>query len=235
MKTILAGYGEVGRAVCEVFGDIHDIAVHDPAYGLEIRRGKYDILLVAIPYNSNFVDVVTEYTERYQVEATIIFSTVAIGTTRRIPNAVHSPVEGKHPRLAESIRLMPRWVGGYHEVTAQFFREAGFVPRYCAEPEFTEFLKLRSTSKYGVNIEWTRYEKSVCDNLGMEFDLVREFDRDYNALYLALGYPEYQRYILYPPEGPINGHCIRPNAEILDAQYPSVFLKEIYAKWGDVF
>lgn len=223
----MVGFGEIGRAVCEVFGDKHNIDIYDAEFK-ERPTGIYDILLVAIPYTDKFIDIVNGYRVDYGVKATVIFSTVAIGATRKIPGAAHSPVEGKHPELAKSIRIMPRWVGGHNNVIARFFKEAGFEPVYVEMPEWTEFLKLSSTSLYGLNIEFARYRKSVCDKLGMDFGLVKRFDWHYNELYDSLGMPQFQRYILDPPEGNIGGHCVVPNARILDKQYPSLFLKEIY-------
>lgn len=225
MKKVLVGYGEIGRAVAEVFG-VKDI--HDPGKGATCE-GQYDILLVAIPYSDDFVNTVNVYRERYKTKATIIFSTVAIGVTRQILGAVHSPIEGKHPKLAESIRLMPRWVGGYGKLVNQFFTEAGFSPIYVT-PETTEFLKLQSTSMYGLNIAYARYVKEVCDKLEINYDHVKQFNLDYNTLYKRLQLPQYQRYILDPPEPEgIKGHCILENAITLYEQYPSELLREILA------
>lgn len=229
MKCILVGYGEIGKAVTEVFGVSF---IHDPEKGFNCE-GKYDILLVAIPYSDSFIDTVNAYRERYKVKSTIIFSTVAIGTTRKIPGAVHSPVEGKHPNLAESIRKMTRWVGGFGKLVDEFFTGAGFKPKYVT-PETTEFLKLQSTSNYGLMIEYARYVKSVCDQLGINYAHIKDFNLDYNILYKKLGLPKYQRYILDPPQGNLGGHCVVPNARMLDEQFPSMFLQEIYRdKEGD--
>lgn len=234
MKCVLAGYGEIGKAVAEVYGGAHEIAIMDGKQGYVVHRHQTDILLVAIPFNSEFVGVVTEYQKIFNPIATIIFSTVAIGTTEQIPDAVHSPVEGKHPNLAESIRLMPRWVGGQNETAVEFLELFHPVMRVVRNPKATEALKLMSTSKYGVNIEFARYQKQVSDAVGMDYELVKAFDQDYNELYRELGYPQYQRYILDAPVGNTGGHCVVPNSKILDAKYPSVFLKEIYKDKEDV-
>ncbi|MCK9461612.1 MAG: hypothetical protein M0R80_18440 [Proteobacteria bacterium] len=225
MRAVLVGYGEIGKAVKSVFDPFHEIEV------CEIDRkpeGQFDIMLVAIPYVEGFEKTIEDYREEFGVKAIIFFATLAIGTTSKFENAVHSPVEGKHPDLAESIQKMPRWVGGYNEIVGEFFEKAEIKPRYVDKPEFTEFLKLRSTSKYGINIQFARYEKSVCDDLEMSFDLIKKFDQDYNDLYEEMGMPQFKRYILDAPEGKIGGHCVVPNAKILDNQYPSELLKQIY-------
>jgi hypothetical protein len=228
VKCILVGMGEVGSAVHEVFSPHHLIDTYDIR---DERKptGPYEVLLVAIPCRDQqeFVEVVNAYRTEWKVRCTIIFSTVAIGTTRRIPGAVHAPVEGKHPELARSMRLMPRWVGGKSDLARRFFLAARIEPKVVHKPEWTEYLKLRSTSKYGVNIEWTRYEAATAAALGMDFSLVKDFDRDYNRLYQNLGLPQYTRYILEPPKGNLGGHCILPNAKLLREAHPHPFLDEM--------
>lgn len=219
-----------------MFSDAHDITPWDITFATPKPTGRFDVLLVCIPYSDKFVEIVREEQKLYGVKATIIFSTVAIGTTRQIESAVHSFVEGRHPDLAKSILSMPRWIGGEggeSDLARRFFEAVNFYVRCLPRPEWTEWLKLRSTSKYGVNIEWTRYEDKVCSELGMPYEWVRLFDRDYNDLYKSLGLDCFQRYLLEPPRGKISGHCVRPNAEILNKQYPSFFLKAIIEGKGD--
>lgn len=244
MNCILVGYGEIGKAVNEVYGKAHKIDVIDKRLQRDRYSSKYDLMLVAIPYSDDFVDIVLRYKKRFKPEGTIIFSTVQIGTTAQIHNAVHSPVEGKHPELAQSIRTMTRWVGGADEVDEHI---APLILDFLAVPikgrklnlevvsssSFTEFLKMASTSLYGVNIEFARYRNSVAKELGMDYELVKKFDLDYNKLYKGLGMTQFQRYILDPPKGDLGGHCVTPNSVLLDKQFPSLFLKEIYRKKGE--
>lgn len=228
---VLIGYGEIGKGVYEVFSPDNKIDIHDPALGKTVKPKDYDIMLVTIPYSDKFVEIIRQYQADYSPRVTIIFSTVAIGTTAKLPGAVHSPVEGKHPDLAESIRIMARYVGGVNEdnstVLAEFFKDFPIVYT-LPKPEWTEFLKLASTSLYGINIEFARYRKEVADDLDMPYYLVKQFDVDYNLLYTRMGLQQFQRYILDPPEGNTGGHCIVPNSKILDKQYPNLFLQEIY-------
>lgn len=238
MRSILIGCGEVGGGIRDALGDNLD-EIFDPAT-LDYQKmpeGKFDIMIVAFGYNDRFIDNVKAYQKQFKPKATIIFSTVPIGTSRKL-GAYHSPVEGRHPKLGESIKTMDRWVGGYGDnseaefIVTTFLAGAGFNLKIVGKPEATEFLKMQSTSKYGVNIEFARYAKAVCDDLGIDFNLVKEFDTEYNRLYDALGMPQFKRYILDAPEGPIGGHCVVPNAILLDKQYPSNLLKEIYNNGG---
>jgi hypothetical protein len=44
---------------------------------------------------------------------------------------------------------------------------------------------------------------------------------------MELGQGHVVRPILYPPDGPIGGHCVVPNAKILSEEYESEFLRFI--------
>ena len=185
------------------------------------------MLLVAIPYTDKFIEIIQDYQDKIKPEATIIFSSVAIGTCKLL-NAVHSPIEGMHPDLAQSFKIHKRWVGGHNLIASQFFWNAGIKIMQVSEPEYTEFLKLRSTSLYGLNITFARYVKEVSDKLKMPFELTKNYDEDYNELYDTLGLKQFHRYILDAPVGRIGGHCICENSIILDKQFPNILLKEIY-------
>lgn len=225
MKCVLIGYGEIGRAVKRVYGGVHDISVYDPEVPeydeLPSRMDEYELLLVAIPFTQGFVFAVQNYQRTWGTKATLVFSTTAIGTCSQL-DAVHCPVEGKHPDLAESIGATTRWLGGSNPHVYRFFDEARVGYRSLPLPEHTEFLKLRSTTVYGANIELARYSKSVCDDLGLRYEYCKEWDEWVNALYRDhFGMPQFTRPILSPPEGAKGGHCVTPNARILAKQYPN--------------
>lgn len=235
MRAIILGFGEIGQAIHKKFERHHYMQISDMAKDMHVSDvDDIDVLLVCYPYSDDFVEITKSYIDVFNPKATIIFSTVAIGTTEQIPNAVHCPVEGKHPDLSESMDNWRWYMGGKNTVAGLFFKEAYVWCTELPSSKHTEFLKLRSTSLYGVNIEFARYTANVCDALGLDYNFVKEYDESYNQLYKRLNKREYQRYILNPPIGNIGGHCVVPNAEILDKQFPSDFLKEIYRdKKGD--
>lgn len=230
MNHLIVGYGEIGKAVAEIVGE-RSIDIIDEGYTAPGPNRKLDVMHVCFPYSDKFVEEVNSYIETYKPTHTVIYSTVAIGTTVQIPDAVHSPVEGKHPNLAKSMKVMPRWVGSNNKEEgawfAGFFGGKGLTVRTVGNSDFTEFLKLRSTSKYGINLMWADYEESVAADLGMPFEHIIEFDRDYNKLYKDMGLVNFQRYILTPPNGKIGGHCVVPNAKILNEQYPDEMLDRL--------
>lgn len=236
MRSLVLGNGQIGQSVTEVIKRGGEVIVFDNKNMNEPPILKnVDILHVCFPYQQkgehDFVETVDFYIQKYQTRRVIIWSTVPIGTTKKIRGAVHSPVEGRHPKLASSIRSMTRWVGFNQQEDASFFtpyfENLGLNAHFVPSSDFTEFLKLRSTSKFGINLAWTEYEAKVAEDLGMDFRLIKEFDIDYNKLYHNIGMDWAQRYILDPPNGKIGGHCVVPNAELLNEQYPSVLLEMI--------
>jgi hypothetical protein len=226
MRAVLIGYGEIGKAVKKVFGDAHKIKVIANSESDLPDEKYYDVMLVAIPYSEKFLDDVKAYLRYFEVSSIIVFSTTQIGTCSQI-GAIHSPVEGKHPDLAESIRKMPRWLGGRDQMAVDFMKQAGLQVKVVSKPEITEALKLTSTTLYGVNIEFARYREKIAKELEMDFNHFIEFDKDYNELYKSMGMPQFSRYLLTPPRGVIGGHCVVPNAKILKEKFPDEFLDKI--------
>jgi len=230
--SLIVGRGEVGKSLraflstskAKVF--IRDVK--------NVKVPKIDVLHIAFPYSDSFVEQVQGYIEQYGPEVTIIYSTVPIGTTDQVgESVVHSPIEGRHPDLESSIAIGVRWLGSSNKNAladaVMFWKPYAKTIRTINSATYTEFLKLRSTAKYGINLVWTQYEAEVAKTLDMDFDALKQFDLDYNWLYDSLGTPGLQRYILDSPNGQIGGHCVVPNAELLDVQYPHDMLKQIIA------
>jgi hypothetical protein len=217
--ALLVGYGEIGKAIHDYLSSRLTIDIQDLAQGHEVMnpREHYDYLLVCIPYTSSFINAVTEYIELAVPDTTIIFSTVAIGTTKIWDDAVHIPIEGRHPNLLESLRHW-KFMVGYNKKKALANTLELLYAMKCT-PVFnsdnTEAYKLLSTTLYGLNIEFARVANDMCEMLGLNYEKWNQYNRNYNDLYTELGFPEYTRYILYPPKGKLGGHCIIPNADIL--------------------
>jgi hypothetical protein len=223
MNAVLIGYGEIGKGIYDVFSVYHPIEVQDPfqhrnAYGI------FEMMLVTIPYDKHFVRTVRAYQAEYKPQSTIIFSTVPVGTCSKL-GAVHCPIEGKHPDLDRSIRNTDKWLGGSDDMANRFLFEAGFMVMPLDNPEHTEALKLMSTTKYGLNVEYARYAKKVCDKVGMDYEYVKAWDRWVNSLYQSMDMDWATRYVLDPPEGPKGGHCVTKNARLLHKQFPDKITK----------
>ncbi len=233
-RSVIVGMGEIGRAVKSVVG------AHDVTYEVDKKNrngsvGNVDVMHICFPYDEDFVDQVNYYQVKYEPRYTAIWSTVPIGTTKGFDfPIVHTPVEGRHPYLAKSIMIMPRYIGFDDEDTCSFFvryfTDKGLEPYPYPSSKMTEAIKLLSTTRFAINLLWADYESRVMDSVGdSDIEFLNLFYEDYNSLYEALGQPGIKRYILTPPGGKIGGHCLIPNAKILNEHFPDEILDRIIA------
>lgn len=230
--SLIIGRGEIGKALYKFLTE-----KNAKVYIRDVKATKtppIDVLHIAFPYSPDFVKHVQNYIEQYGPEIVVVYSTVPVGTCEAISNTVvHSPVEGRHPHLASSFSLGVRWLGCGNNLAladaVMFWKPYVGVIRTVNSPQATEFMKLRSTAKFGINLVFADYEAQVAKQLKIDHAAIRQFDEDYNDLYHALGYEQFKRYVLMPPKGKIGGHCVVPNAELLYQQFPHEMLKMIMA------
>jgi hypothetical protein len=111
--------GQIGTALFKVLKERYTVYGYDkkdqqdPMSSLAEGVG-FDVLHVAFPYSRDFVNDVKIYKKIFghAHTITIIHSTVPVGTTDQIDNAVHSPVRGIHPDLVGGIKTFVKFFGG---------------------------------------------------------------------------------------------------------------------------
>jgi UDP-N-acetyl-D-mannosaminuronate dehydrogenase len=181
---------------------------------------------ICFPFqNGNFVGQVLEYINQYRPALTIINSTVAPGTTRRIAvesgvAVVNSPVRGKHARMQDEMLHYTKFIGAIDaqsgERVVKHFEQAGMKTKLLSSPEATEIAKLSETTYFGLLIAWAQEVERYCRKLGINYDEVVSF---------------YDEIKFFPPvkyfPGVIGGHCVMPNIAILLQQIPSGLLDAI--------
>lgn len=218
MKTLILGAGEVGTSLAEVLRSVHDVVLldKDPNDVPDVK-----VLNICYPFSDAFVETTKRYIRQYEPLFTIIHSTVPVGTTRAVAyDAVHSPVHGVHPHLAEGMKTFPKFVGGRSSMAVtgavQFMRLAGIDANAISSSEASELSKLLCTTYYAWNVVYAKEAAALCDRLGLPFDEVyTQWNEAYNRGYEQLGMPNVRRPVLKPVPGPIGGHCLIPNATIL--------------------
>lgn len=213
MNQIVIGLGEVGTAIQNILG----CAGYDSNDQHYPQVGQFDVLHICFPYAADFVESVRYYQETFKAKLVIVHSTVPLGTCDR-HGWVHSPVRGVHPNLEEGIRTFVKFFGGKQALAAAgIFLAAGIKVQVCEFAKNTEALKLWDTTIYGLNIMIEKGIAAYCEREGLDFELVYTLaNATYNEGYARLGMPQYSKYVLKRQPGPIGGHCVMPNAQLLD-------------------
>jgi len=226
MKHLVIGLGEVGTAIRSILG----ADGHDTYRSIHAEQDLYDVIHVCFPYSATFEEDVATYRQHHGATLVIVHSTVPLGTCERI-DAVHSPIRGVHPNLEEGIRTFVKFFGGAraHDAAA-IFSEKGIKCMTTPNAKDTEALKLWDTTIYGWNILIEKAIRAYCDTHGLDFSLVYTLSNaTYNQGYSLLGLPQYSKYVLKDFPGPIGGHCVLPNLELLDDPISEI-MKDLHSK-----
>jgi UDP-N-acetyl-D-mannosaminuronate dehydrogenase len=222
--VIIVGLGEVGKPLFEIIKTQHEVFGVDIDLAAPLNR--CDVMHICFPFRgARFVDQVAEYIARYLPALTIVNSTVAPGTTRRIATeadvaVVNSPVRGKHAHMREEMLHYTKFIGALDPESggraAQHFESVGMKTKLLGSPETTEIAKLTETTYFGVLIAWAQEVERYCKELGTDYNEVVSF---------------YEGIKFFPPvkyfPGVIGGHCVMPNIDILLQRFPSNFLQAV--------
>ncbi|MEK7119958.1 MAG: hypothetical protein AAB824_00230 [Patescibacteria group bacterium] len=215
-KHLIIGAGEVGKAIYEILKNNYEVDIQDVAL---THKGQYDVLHICYPLVKNFVQATKNYIKIYKPHLVIVHSTVPVGTTKKVaPFAVHSPIRGVHPHLAEGIKTFVKYFGGKKaKAAADIFSALGVPVKIFPKSGTTELLKILDTTYYGWNIVFAKEVKRICDKLNLGFNEVyTDANNSYNEGYKKLGKPNVVRPVLAPMPGKIGGHCIVSNCNLLE-------------------
>lgn len=228
MKHLIIGLGEVGKALLEILSTEFEVETID-SYKKEVPKGRFAYIHVCIPYkDESFIETVQEYVLQYGSAdvVTIVHSSVPVGTTSKLIDAVHSPIRGVHPHLVEGIRTFKKFIGGEKaEEVALLFKKCGIETVVTYKPENTEALKLWDTTYYYWNIHLMRAVYNYCEKYGLDFNLVyTDANKFYNDGFTELGRLDVVRPVLKYMPGETGGHCLVPNARLLGDEPIALFL-----------
>jgi len=223
-KIIFVGLGEIGKPLLELCSEKLE------AVGVDVEpvelSGGCDVLHICYPFQINdFVGTCADYIEKYNPSLTIINSTVAPGTTRRIYDltgkpVVHSPVRGKHVKMREDLLYYTKFIGGIDEQACQkaseHFKSIGLKTKILSSPEATELAKLTETSYFGHVIVWAQEVERYCNRLALKYDEIVSFYDEIHFLPPVKYFP-----------GVIRGHCVMQNVKLLKSIFRSDILDAI--------
>jgi len=250
-NIIIVGAGETGQAIYQLekkAGNLIkfiDPAVKTPESTLD-KDKSIDVVHICFGFSQDFVTHATFYATEYKPKLMIINSTVSVGTTQTLRDAVqdttvnyivNSPIRGVHPKLVKGIKTFVKYVGGKTEdakVAIEHFKTINVEAEYLGSYETTELSKILSTSYYGWNILFAKEADLICRYYGVDFDDVyTKPNESYNRGYKKLGMSNVVRPILVPPEGKIGGHCITPNFKLLPSKNTLSDLARVFKELDD--
>jgi len=222
-KISIIGYGEIGQAIKKLYP--YPVKTKDLKDDIDLTGTE--LMHICIPYGDVFVSNVCDYIGQYTPKTTIIHSTVPPLTTQTViqktkARVFHSPVVGIHPYLLEGLLTSTKYIGADTpcDDIVDHFKSLG-VSTKVVSSKTSELAKLLSTSYYGLCIAWHGEMKKMCDKLDVNFEeAVTNWNNNYNTTYKKLCKPNVIRPTLYPPKK-IGGHCVIPNAEILNNLFES--------------
>lgn len=236
-RMLVAGYGEVGKAITNVLRMNYEVDVYDikDEEAQLVSKGTYDFIHICFPYSERFLhDVKTFKWELKNDGILIIHSTVPVGTSDKL-GAVFSPVRGKHPHLTRSLFMFTKFFGGPKaQETANIFADIGIDVEIAECTKSLEAAKLWDTTQYGRDILTQKEIHEYCQKNGLDFDTVyTDFNITYNIGYSKCELYSYARPVLNQVDGPISGHCVVENSHLLDSPIAKEIIeknKEFYEK-----
>jgi len=231
MTIGVIGLGEVGTAIIKLCKQKH--RVYGRNRSIDQIKGKIiDVLHICFGYSDVLIPTVVKAIKELRPKLVIIDATVKPGTTQEIYKKtkvpiVHAPIIGKHPQLYKYLFEMPKIIGAVNDksyrMAKKHFEELGLKTVRFSSPLESELGKLLCTTYYGWNIIFEKFVHRVCKQLGADPKQVyRQFNEVYNKGY-ARTLPHVRRPILKHVSGEIGGHCVIPNARILQHWFKDEF------------
>ena len=224
MRGLIIGKGEVGKSLYNVLRKVHQTSIRDKD---DIEIGEVDILHICFPYFKDFINEVKCYIDCYQPRYTVIHSTVPIGTSIMC-EAYHSPIRGMHPKMEKGIKTFVKYLAPKNNELKKYFEKAGIKIKLVDKQENTEALKIFDTTQYGACIRMEKEIHKFCKENNLDFNIVyTDANNTYNSGYISLGLKNVVRPVLKHYEGPIGGHCIINNCNLLKNSLTNFVKKEI--------
>lgn len=222
--VVVVGMGEVGQPLSRILGRRFECIDVD-ILPVDIKD-RCSVLHVCYPFQiPRFIQTTAEYIGKYQPGLTIINSTVAPGTTRKIQEVIghqrlaYSPVRGKHVQMETDMRRYKKFVGACSaealDLALEHFAQAGFQTAPFRTPELAEVSKLLETTYLGILVGWAQEVERIAAGYGGTFAEVNAFVEEIDFL------PSWT----FP--GLIGGHCVMPNIAILQSMIKSDFLDAV--------
>jgi len=222
---VIGHLGEVGGSLYSLFVDAGesvvgiDIGENELSMKDDKRIGNSlltpDFMHICFPYSLDFVRAVNNYIIEYANESTqvIIHSTVQPFTTSKIyemyEKVGYSPVRGVHPNLEKDLKKFPKFYASPRKdnvsAVKEMYRRVGMKCIDSVDTTTLEFAKLINTVFYGAIIGITQDVLLMSHHFNLNPKTIYDFVKSTGDR------------TLMPYAQKIGGHCVTPNAEILES------------------
>lgn len=224
MRVGIIGHGDVGQAIHKLTAPKHSVYWRD--LDSDTLTGQtIDLLHICIPWTEKFETIIAKAIRELSPQLVIISSTVRPGTTQSLFKKtkallVHAPVTGVHPHLYRHLKHFKKPLGSVnqkaYELAKNHFKELGVKTVRFDTPFETELAKILCTTYYAWNIIFEKWVHDLAQSKKANFGQVyTQWNKIYNTGYKSI-IPGVVRPILKHVPSGIGGHCLIPNAEILN-------------------
>ncbi|MFQ6011995.1 MAG: hypothetical protein ACE5KG_07465, partial [Nitrososphaerales archaeon] len=138
---------------------------------------------------------------------------------------VHSPVVGRDSDdMGKCLLSYTKYIGApdgdtkSSSIAQDYYMSLGVRTKVSKSSTETELAKLLETTYYGLMISWFQEIDRMCDDLGASFDEITEFI----GRITDESKGKHMRPTFWP--GVIGGHCVIPNAKLLNGAHKSDFV-----------
>lgn len=207
---------------------------------------EVEVLHICIPGTptNKFINIVTDCVTDYEPKGVIIHSTIEPQTTDKIYDylswnwdgtgletieVAHSPINGKHSNMYESLKTLPKYIGFAKNCKVDTDNSVimgclldvfggGVVT--LPDAKTSEWAKLLATTYFGWQIAFHQEIERIANAENLSFDGIKSIiDIKSYTTKSNIGH-DYT-----PPfySGVIGGHCVMANIDILKSTHPSKF------------
>lgn len=231
-STLIIGRGEVGNSLYNVLSPVYPTWCDDIRPHLRLMKDQpasFDVIHVCTRHGADFIANVKAWVKKYKPRIVNICTTVPVETMDELEAIgsifCHSTTRGLHPNLSESIRVIPKHIGGRMAVPLSiYFNGAGVPTRTHERARTTALLHILNNVHYGVNLVFADEAAQLCRQYNVDYFDYMTYTQTNNIGYQQLGHSTKVRPILTPPSGKIGGHCITHSAALIpEENRPEIF------------
>jgi hypothetical protein len=220
VKTLIIGFGEVGRAHYNILSKAYPNKVFKKDIEPIKEKGPFDLLLIATQCNpadmKPFINMVCRYVRQYKPEFVDVLTTVPCGTCDKLQEMLpfikisKSSVRGMHPHLDKFLLDITKHIGGGSSLELKkYYEQAGINCLIHSKTRAVELFHILNNFIYGINIMAADECAKYCREMGVDYIEFMEYRKSNNIGYVKAGHPSKVSPVLFPSGGHIGGHCVK--------------------------